>query len=75
MPERIAALTAYCACLLEEIRWPRSGLPSVRVLSHVPCAPPEQGEASQGTGGIISCLMFDVCDFVLRAQVSILMIN
>ncbi|KAH9994300.1 pyridoxal phosphate-dependent transferase [Russula vinacea] len=59
LPSRIAALSACCARLLEEIQWPRSGLPAVRVLSRVPGATPEPGEASQGTGGIVSCLMFD----------------
>jgi hypothetical protein len=76
LPSRIAALTAHCARLLEEIRWSQSGLPAVRVLSRIPGALPEQGEAAQGTGGIVACLMFDVCDiFFLRAQVSTLMIN
>ncbi len=74
LPARIAALTACCARLLEEIRWPRSGLPAVRVFSRIPGAPPEPGEAAQGTGGIVSCLMFNVCDF-LRAQVPTMMIN
>lgn len=63
LPARITSLTAYCARLLEEIRWSRNGPSAVRVLSRIPGAPPEQGEASQGTGGIVSCLMFDVCDF------------
>jgi len=63
LPARIAALNAYCTRLLEEIRWPRSGLPGVRVLSRIPGAPPEKGEAAQGTGGIVSCLMFGVCDY------------
>lgn len=57
LPARIAALTSYCAHLLQEIRLPQSGLPAVRVLSRIPGAPPEQGEATQGTGGIVSCLM------------------
>lgn len=74
LPSRIAALSASCARLLEEIQWPRSGLPAVRVLSRVPGATPEPGEASQGTGGIVSCLMFDVCDLSC-AQVSTSMIN
>ncbi|KAF8483940.1 pyridoxal phosphate-dependent transferase [Russula ochroleuca] len=59
LPARIAALSASCARLLEEIQWPRSGLPAVRVLSRIPGAPPEPGEPTQGTGGIVSCLMFD----------------
>jgi len=75
LPARIAALTASCAGLLGEIRWPRSGLPAVRVLSRIPGALPESGEATQGTGGIVSCLMFDVCVFFLHAQVSTLMVN
>jgi hypothetical protein len=73
LPARIAALTAYCARLLEEIRW-RSGLPAVRVFSRIPGAAPEQGEATQGTGGIVSCLMFDVCDFFTCTSLHI-MIN
>jgi hypothetical protein len=64
LPARIAALSASCARLLEEIRWPGSGLPAVRVLSRISGAPPEPGEATQGTGGIVSCLMYNVCDFI-----------
>lgn len=64
LPARIASLSASCAHLLEEIRWPRSGLPAVRVLSRVAGAPPEPSEATQGTGGIVSCLMYDVCVFM-----------
>ncbi|KAI0291312.1 pyridoxal phosphate-dependent transferase [Russula brevipes] len=59
LPARIAALSASCAGLLGEIRWPRTGVPAVRVLSRIPGAPPEPGEASQGAGGVIACLMFD----------------
>jgi hypothetical protein len=62
LPARIAALSASCARLLGEIRWPRSGAPAVRILSRIPGAPPEPGEAAQGAGGVISCLMSDVCD-------------
>jgi hypothetical protein len=75
LPARIATLSSSCARLLEEIRWPQSGLPAVRVLSRIPGAPPESGEAAQGTGGIVSCLMYDVCDFISCAQDSALMIN
>ncbi|KAI9457536.1 PLP-dependent transferase [Russula earlei] len=59
LPARIAALSAACARLLEDIRWPQSGAPAVRVLSRVSGAPPEPGEAVQGAGGVVSCLMFD----------------
>ena len=62
LPARIAALSASCARVLEELRWPRSGAPAVRVLSRVAGAPPEPGEAAQGAGGVIACLMFDVRD-------------
>lgn len=66
LPGRIAALSASCARLLGEIRWPRSGAPAVRILSRIPGAPPEPGEAAQGAGGVIACLMFDVCDSLAR---------
>ncbi|KAI9509612.1 PLP-dependent transferase [Russula earlei] len=59
LPLRIAALSASCARLLEDIRWPRSGVIAVRVLSRIPGASPESGEEVQGAGGVVSCLMFD----------------
>jgi hypothetical protein len=62
LPARIAALSASCARILGEIPWPRSGAPAVHILSRIPGAPPEPGEAAQGAGGVISCLMSDVCD-------------
>ncbi|KAH9022461.1 pyridoxal phosphate-dependent transferase [Lactarius hengduanensis] len=57
LPTRIAALSASCTRTLEDIRWPRSGSPAVRVLSRVPGAPPEPGDTAQGAGGVVSCLM------------------
>jgi molybdenum cofactor sulfurtransferase len=60
LPARIAALSASCVRLLEELRWSRTGTPAVRILSRIPGAPPEPGEAAQGAGGVIACLMFDV---------------
>ena len=62
LPARIAALSACCARLLEGLRWPRSGTPAVRILSRISGALPEPGEAAQGAGGVIACLMFDVRD-------------
>ncbi|KAH9039867.1 methyltransferase type 11 [Lactarius pseudohatsudake] len=59
LPTRIAALSASCTRTLEDIRWPRSGSPAVRVLSRVPGAPPEPGDTAQGAGGVVSCLMLD----------------
>ena len=59
---RIAALSASCARILGEIRWPQRGVPAVRILSRIPGAPPEPGKAAQGAGGVISCLVSDVCD-------------
>lgn len=63
LPARIAALSGSCARVIEDIRWPRSGALAVRVLSRIPGAPAEPGEAAQGSGGVISCLMIDVCAF------------
>jgi hypothetical protein len=60
LPTRLAALSASCAHHLESLRWPQSGAHAVRILSRVPGMPPEPGEAMQGSGGIISCLMLDV---------------
>ena len=60
LPARVAALSASCARYLESLRWPRSGAPAVRVLSRIPGMPPEAGEAAQGAGGIVSCLMLNV---------------
>ena len=61
LPTRIAALAASCTRSLEDLRWPRTGSAAVQVLSRIPGAPPEPGEAAQGAGGVISCLMLDVC--------------
>ncbi|KAI0302466.1 pyridoxal phosphate-dependent transferase [Multifurca ochricompacta] len=60
LPKRMAALSASCARLLEDIRWPRSNASAVRILSRIPGAPPEPDEATQGAGGVVSCLMLDV---------------
>ncbi|KAI9449571.1 PLP-dependent transferase [Lactarius psammicola] len=59
LPTRIAALSASCTRTLEDLRWPRSGSPAVRVLSRIPGAAPESGETAQGAGGVVSCLMLD----------------
>jgi hypothetical protein len=66
LPARMAALSTSCARLLKELRWPRSDTTAVRVLSRIPGEPPEPGEASQGAGGVIACLMFDVRDLPAR---------
>ena len=63
LPTRISALSASCARSLEDLRWPRSGSAAVQVLSRIPGAPPESGETAQGAGGIVACLMLDVCAF------------
>jgi molybdenum cofactor sulfurtransferase len=75
LPTRIAALSASCARSLEDLRWPRTGSAAVQVLSRIPGAPPEPGETAQGAGGVIACLMLDVCtllnyEFVRHADIN-----
>ena len=72
LPTRIAALSASCVRTLEDLRWPRSGSPAVQVLSRVPGAPPEAGETAQGAGGVVSCLMLNVCCPLLTKKYEIL---
>ncbi|KAI0264156.1 pyridoxal phosphate-dependent transferase [Gloeopeniophorella convolvens] len=58
LPARTGALSATCTRMLEALRWP-SGARAVRVLSRVPGTQPEPGEALQGAGGVVACLMLD----------------